>query len=118
MTALWKDVEIRWKGETYTVRPTFALMQAIEKIDDLESMVSAAMREKVPSSLVIGVIAAALRSVGVQVSSDDVLDEPEMNSGLGYSKGVFYAILTAFANRNAETEVSKKKPVTQAKQSQ
>lgn len=99
---MWREVEVKWKDETLRVRPTFELLQSIEQIDDLETLVTKGVQGKFPATTACEIVAAVLRAAGKPVGAEDVFSDPEMNAGLGYARIVAFNALSAFANGGRE----------------
>lgn len=113
MTAIWNEAEIKWRGQTYRVRPTFALMQSLEQINPagFEDLIMQGAENRIKAGTVCEVIAAGLQSVGVRVSAEDVFNDPDFDCGIGNGKIVAFGIITAFADRSKKKRTAE--PVTE-----
>lgn len=74
MTAIWKDIQIEWAGETYTVKPTMDLLNKLEQGEgmSLASMLTRLSKHDLPSSVACEMIARVLRYAGAEVKAEDV----------------------------------------------
>jgi len=75
MAAVYQDIELTWKGETYTVRPTMRLMQDIEQRFSLSRVAHRITQGDTPLSHMAAIVAIMLRSAGCKVTDDDVFVE-------------------------------------------
>lgn len=74
---IWNDIEIRWKGELYTVRPTLALINRLERGDGMSitSLLIRINNRDLPSGLACELIARVLNHAGVNVEADEIYAE-------------------------------------------
>lgn len=72
MAAVFKTVEIDWKGKTYKVTPTMRLLNAIEQDISLSRLAQRLASGDMPLSHIATVVAAFLESAGANVSADDL----------------------------------------------
>ena len=74
---IWQDINLEWQGEAYTVRPTLALIAAIEshKGCSLRSLILRVVEDDLPASSICQVIATTLQAAGAKVTAEDVFEE-------------------------------------------
>lgn len=75
MASVYKEVVIGWKGEDYTVKPTFELVNRIENRVSAASIASRMAQGDVPVSHVAYLIAEMLRFAGAKVTNEEVHQE-------------------------------------------
>jgi hypothetical protein len=74
---IWQDINLEWKGEAYTVRPTLALIAAIEshKGCSLRSLIVRTAADDLPSAATCQVIATTLQAAGAKVTPEEIFAE-------------------------------------------
>lgn len=84
MTAIWQDIEIDYKGETHTIRPTIAFINHIESATgrSITAYVLKVSTQDIPVAWSAEIVAAALRFAGVNVTADDIYMEHGINPAL------------------------------------
>jgi len=75
MAAVFREVELGWGGETYSVTPTMALLNKIEQDISLSELAYRMSVGKVPMSQLAVVIGVMLRSAGAKASDEEVYQE-------------------------------------------
>jgi hypothetical protein len=76
--SVFKDIELTWKGESYTVRPTMKLIFELESINgcSLMGFANRASTNDVPVSVAYEYVAKTLKHAGVKdITSADVFEE-------------------------------------------
>jgi hypothetical protein len=76
--SIFKDIEISWKGESYTVRPTMQLIFELESVHgaSLMGFANRASSGDVPVSIAYEYLAKTLRYAGVKnITSEDIFEE-------------------------------------------
>ncbi len=83
MAAIWKDIEIQWKGETHNVRPTLDLINYLERDEgcSLSNLVIRMFNKDLPSAAACKVIAKTLTFAGCRTSAEEVFEQT--NGGIG-----------------------------------
>lgn len=75
MAAIYEEVVLSWKGEEYTVRPNFQLVQKIESRGiSIAGVVGQITRGEPPLSQMAVIFAHMLRSGGADATPDEVYD--------------------------------------------
>lgn len=74
---IWKDIEIEYKGETYTVKPTLELINKLEQRDgcSLTSLMMRAAKADIPSSISAIIIATVVNHAGGKTTPEQVYQE-------------------------------------------
>lgn len=75
MARIWTDIEIEWDGQTYTVRPTFKLINHLERYEgrSISKLFQRAMARDLPSGAACELIADTLTFAGAEdVTAEDV----------------------------------------------
>lgn len=77
MSKIWQDIEIQWKGETYTVRPTIAFINMLEQGEgmSLSKLLARTFDRDLPVGLACELIARTLRFAGQAATAEDVYME-------------------------------------------
>lgn len=77
MASIWNDIEIEWKGESYTIRPTLEFINLLESKDgySLSRMLVRMSNGDFPSSMACQIIATAINYGGGNVTADEVFEE-------------------------------------------
>lgn len=83
MAAIWQDIEIKWQGDTYTVRPTLDLINYLERDEgcSLSNLIIRMFNKDLPSAAACKVIAKTLTFAGCRTSADEVFEQT--NGGIG-----------------------------------
>jgi hypothetical protein len=83
MSAIYKTIEIEFKGESYKIRPTFDFINSLE--EGYEINLLRAIQDVATQSLSISkcakIVTCALSFAGVKVTPQDVLEEYGTFSG-------------------------------------
>lgn len=104
---IWKDIEIEYKGETHTFRPTLEFINHLESSTgrSITSYVMRVATQDIPVVWSAQIFAAALSHVGVRVSPETIYAEyglaPEL---LVSASGIVMACLPP----NKETQAEKR----------
>jgi len=108
MSKIWRDIELTWEGESYTIRPTMAFINAMEQGDgmSLAAMFTRIHNRDMPSGLACELIARALRYAGAK---DVTAESVYMATGGISSDVVDLAIAILVGCMPADKEPSKKK---------
>jgi len=72
MAAVFEEVELTWKGETYKVTPTMKMLNKIEQDVSLSSLAYRIGNNDVPVSLLATAIAAMLQYAGARATNEEV----------------------------------------------
>lgn len=83
MAAIWKEIEIEWQGETYTLRPTLESITYFERKNgsSLGQMLYRLNNQDLPASAAVNLIADALTLAGAKnITPEQVYSE---TAGLG-----------------------------------
>jgi hypothetical protein len=111
MSKIWRDIEITWEGESYTIRPTMAFINMLEQGDgmSLSMLFARILKRDIPVGQAAEVIARTLRFAGASVTSEDVY----MQAGGLSTELVEVAsiILAGCMPVDDEDEPAKKKPI-------
>lgn len=76
MAPVYRELEIDWKGETYTVAPTYSLIQKIEQKVSIAGVSSRIASGDPPVSHVAYIVSALLQSAGArQATPEEVYAE-------------------------------------------
>ena len=75
MGAVFRELELKWEGETYRVKPTMALLNRVEQDVSLATLAYRASKGDLPVSHLATALAAFLREAGCKVSAEDVYSE-------------------------------------------
>lgn len=114
MAAIWRDIQIQWAGEQYTIRPTLDLINYLERDDgcSLAKMVVRLARQDLPSAAACSVVAKTLTYAGCHVTAEQVFEAT--NGGIGGELvGMASAILLAcMPQPKTESAPAKKKPAS------
>lgn len=80
---VWDEIELEWQGQTYTVRPEFALLQSIESGAGMSLMqiVPRLQNADLPSSTACLIVGRALTYGGARVTAEQVYAETAGLSG-------------------------------------
>lgn len=111
MTAIWNDIEITFRDQTHTIRPTLSLINLIESKTgkSITSFIIQVSAQDIPVAWSAQVVAATLNYAGVQVTGDDVYSEfgisPELPS---IAANIILACLPPQKTTNLESENAKK----------
>ena len=66
MAPVYREIELEWDGKTYTVTPTYALIQQVEQRLSLASLLERTMGGHPPLSQLADLLAMCLRAAGCQ----------------------------------------------------
>jgi hypothetical protein len=114
MAAIWRDIEIEWDGEPYTVRPSIEFINYLERKpgSSLSQFYIRAGSKDLPSGKACELIADTLKWAGCKkVTADDVF---AATAGFGDAVPLAMNILTACMPNPPESagpKTAKKKPV-------
>ena len=75
MAAVYRDIQISWGGEEYSIKPTMALLNQIEQKFSLSRVASRMMDGDTPTSHLAVIVGIMLRSAGAKVTDDEVFAE-------------------------------------------
>lgn len=77
MAGIWRDIEIQFKGETYTVRPTMAFVNYLERKEgcSLSKLLIRMHQQDLPSGIACEVIASTLTFAGCKTTAEEVYEE-------------------------------------------
>ncbi len=64
MAPVYREITLEWGGETYTVTPTYALIQQVEQRLSLASLLERTMSGRPPLSQLADLLAMCLRAAG------------------------------------------------------
>lgn len=64
MTAIYQEVELQWRGKTWTVTPTYRLIQQIEQDVSIAGVGARIAKGEPPLSHVAHIVAMLLRAAG------------------------------------------------------
>lgn len=83
MAAIWRDIQIEWAGEQYTIRPTLDLINYLERDEgcSLSNLVIRMFNKDLPSAAACKVIAKTLTFAGCRTSAEEVFEQT--NGGIG-----------------------------------
>jgi hypothetical protein len=85
--SIFREVEIKWGGETYTITPSNRLLRRIEREVPLVSYLARASRDTLASETAF-ILAEFIRSAGGKVDEDDIFEglmaDLYENKGAGY----------------------------------
>jgi hypothetical protein len=73
---IWRNIEIQWRGETYSIRPSLEFLNHIEQQDgcSIGKLFIRAQNQDLPVGLSCQLIARALSYSGAKVTADDVFE--------------------------------------------
>lgn len=75
MAAVYRDIQISWGGEEYSIKPTMALLNQIEQKFSLSRVASRMMDGDTPTSHLAVIVGIMLRSAGATVTDDEIFAE-------------------------------------------
>mgnify|MGYP001272595457 CR=1 FL=1 len=94
--AVFRDMEISWRGKDYTITPTMRLMRQIEMGDiSLTDIAVRTSQGRPPISHISFVLAKLLNAAGAAVAEDDVYEEL-INGDQDAVGEMMLLVLTAF----------------------
>lgn len=99
MSAIFQEITVGWKGETYSVKPTFELINRIESKVSLTSLAANLASGDVRMSHVACAVAIMLQSAGVKVSDEDVYVEMIHGDPTALAKMAQAVVMAAFPVR-------------------
>ena len=108
--SVFRDIEIEWKGESYTVRPSMQLIFDLESVQgsSLTGFANRAARNDAPVSVAYEYVAKTLRHAGVKDITSEAIFE---DVGGVRIEVINMALQIVMACLNLEDD-AKKKPVT------
>jgi hypothetical protein len=113
MAAIWTDIEIEWGGETYTVRPTLKLINAIEQGEgrSLSQMFIRLSRGDLPSGVACEVIARVLQYAGAEVTPEEVFQQTSGGINMTAVSTVMQILAALMPPVDIPMQQGKKKPI-------
>jgi len=74
MAAIWRDIVIDWQGSTYTVRPTMAIINAVQQVQGggIHSQIERMAQRDISSAVMAHVIAVVLSASGRPSTAEEV----------------------------------------------
>ena len=108
--SVFRDIEIEWKGESYTVRPSMQLIFDLESVQgsSLTGFANRAAKNDAPVSVAYEYVAKTLRHAGVKdVTSESIFEDV----GGVRIEVINMALQIVMACLNLDDD-AKKKPVT------
>ena len=118
MARIWNDIEIDWKGETYTLRPSIEFINYLEQGpgNSISMLYGRASQGDLPTGKGCEVIAKCLRYTGAKkvadVTPEDVLEETA-GVGVDFITLVCSILLACMPEPKKKTPL-KKKPSTRS----
>lgn len=116
MAAIFNDIVIHYGGKTYTVKPTFALINKIEQPVlsgglgiSLAGLSTKASRGEVAITEVAKVLAMLLRSEGAEVEDEDMYSEMFSGDQKAIAEYVSVIMTAFFPVSKTAVEADKKK---------
>ena len=75
MAAIYQEIELKWKGETYTVTPTYGLIQRIEQKYSIAGISARIANGEPPISHIAAIISILLTAAGAKnATPEDVYE--------------------------------------------
>lgn len=73
---IWKNIEIEWKGELFTIRPDLEFMNHIEQRDGMSvgKMIIRSSNGDMPTSTACDLVARTLAYAGADVTPGDIFE--------------------------------------------
>lgn len=96
MAAIFREVQMEWRGETYTVTPTYLLVQEIEQRVSIASLASRITAGDVPLSHIAFVVAKLLAAAGAKVLPEDVYQDLATVADVKTIRQIVSIVMTAF----------------------
>ena len=112
MGAVFRELELKWEGETYRVKPTMALLNRVEQDVSLATLAYRASKGDLPVSHLATALAAFLREAGCKVSAEDVYSELAQAEPQMIQEAISLVIQAAFpqtGKREAPAKPKKRK---------
>ena len=81
MSAVFRDVVIAWKGKEYRIKPTMRLINSIEQQVSLSVTAQRMAQGQPPISHIATIAGVMLRSVGCEVTDEDIYLELSTGDG-------------------------------------
>ena len=111
MAFIYDSIDIVIGGETYTVTPTFKLIQEIERNRlSIASICYRVSSGETPFSLVAEVVSIMLKSIGVNKSAEDIWAEMFMDGNAQNLIVTWRAIEAVFFPKSESQNALKKNP--------
>ncbi len=96
MAAIFREVELTWQGEAYTVTPTYRLIQRVEQRVSIAGLASRIQSGEPPLTQIAFVLAALLNAAGADVDEEDVYTELHAAQDAAAVQQMVRVVLTAF----------------------
>ena len=110
MSAVFREIQLGWRGKQYSITPTMKLLNKIEQDISLSELAYRMSVGKVPMSQLAVVIGVMLRSAGAKVTDDEVYQEM-MTGDAEAVQGMAAAVMEAVFPQPKKSD-----PSSQAKQ--
>ncbi len=75
MAAIFEEVTLEWNGQTYTVTPTYRMIQRIEQDVSIAGISQRLAEGNPPMSHIASVVGVLLRAAGAQVEDSDIYEK-------------------------------------------
>lgn len=114
MAAIWQSVEIEWAGEVYTLTPTMAFINHLERVSgrSLNMLLVRGSGGDLPSGQACGILADAINWAAGQrvVTEDAIFSDAYSDGSIPELIKTATAIVVACMPAPKVTEADKKKP--------
>lgn len=79
MAKIWQEIELTWKGELYTVKPTINFINSLEQGSgrSLSTLMIRLSNQDMPSGIAAEIVAKTLNHAGVKEGGESVTITPE-----------------------------------------
>lgn len=96
MAAIFREVTLAWQGETYTVTPTYRLIQQVEQRVSIAGLAARIQAGDPPLTQIAFVLATLLAAAGAEVEEVDVYTELHHAGDAKAVQQMVRVVLTAF----------------------
>ena len=115
MSAIFQEITIGWQGETYSIKPTFELINRIESKVSLAALATGLNKGDVRMTHVASAVAVLLQSVGVKVTDEDVYIEMIHGDPTALAQMAQAVVVAAFPARPVSGKAASPKTTSRRK---
>lgn len=97
MAAIYQELELEWRGETYRVTPTYRTIQRIEQKISIAATVARIGKGEPPVSQIADIVAILLHQAGAKdVSAEEIYADMMLDDDGELFRSNSLAVMTAF----------------------
>lgn len=96
MAAIFREVELVWRGDTYTVTPTYRLIQQVEQRVSIAGLAARIQAGEPPLTQIAFVLCSLLSAAGAEVEESEVYAELHTAQDAKAVQQMVRVVLTAF----------------------